>query len=297
MRTAAIYTTYFPDGDLRTRMLPVTRHCEKTIVFDNTPGGHRFVRDEMKDVVFLQDGRNKGLGAALNLGIEEARRLGCQAAVLFDQDSGPSSEFVGSILAALRSSGSRAIVAPVLVDDENPDDLRLRKTGKPMLSDASELETSGMCFMLDELSREDRFTEDFFLDLVDYDWCWKLLASGWKVRRVDSLCMAHRFGNRQDTFLGCPYHVYEPIRHYFQFRDTLKLVVHPHAPWRSRVRLVSNLPAMLLLHPLLLDRGPERLRWMPAGIRDAARGVSGIGAACHELGAKAERMHLRESGR
>jgi rhamnosyltransferase len=279
---AAVYTTYYPDKNFRSRIAGVVAICEAVIVVDNTPGGHDFSEDEAKDLIILQDGRNKGLGAAINLGLVEVRQQGLEAVVLFDQDSSPSPEFIQRLSEALTTAGSKAIVGPVLVDDAT--------TGQQMscaigveLKAVTALPTSGMCFNLSELPNDAQFTEDYFLDFVDFDWCWKLRAKGWKIYKIKSLQMLHRLGLAQNSFLGRTYHVPSPFRHYFQFRDTLKLIIRKNVPTYSRLRLLAILPIKFLVYPFLLDRGVERFRWMLLGIRDGVLGVPGAGAAASKL--------------
>lgn len=282
-RVAAIYTTYHPDDGFRQRIRHVVEHCALTIVVDNTPGGHAFGSDQTNGLQLLQDGHNKGLGAALNLGLAEALRQNCSAVVLFDQDSSPPSNFIESLVLGLAATGPRAIVGPLLVDDAYADTAAFAATENLIFDDVTCVATSGMCFYLEALQPSDRFSEELFLDFVDFDWCWRLREQGWRICQLRSLPMPHRLGLAQRTFLGLTYHVPAPFRHYFQFRDTLKLATRGYVPLYSRVRLSAILLPKLLIYPLLLDRGFERLCWMLRGIRDAARAVSGIGAAAVKL--------------
>jgi rhamnosyltransferase len=240
-------------------------------------------------LTLLQDGRNKGLGAALNAGLNEALRQGCDAVVLFDQDSSPPRGFIEALFQGLSAAGPRAVVGPLLIDDAGTAVAPPPPGGAPALDEVTCIATSGMCFHLDGLRSDERFTEDFFLDFVDFDWCWRLRAQGWRICRLRSLPMPHRLGLAQRKFLGLTYHVPAPFRHYFQFRDTLKLVTRRHVPMYSRVRLSVILLPKLIVYPFLLDRGLERLRWMLRGIRDAIRAVPGIGAAAARLQGAAPR--------
>ena len=288
-RIAAIYTTYLPDEHLRERIQHVVARCATTIIVDNTPGGHRFAPGQVEGLVVLQDGRNKGLGAALNLGLAEARRQNCDAVVLFDQDSSPQADFIESLFRGLASAGSRAVVGPLLVDDAQQGGNASAGQVTPEFDEVSCIATSGMCFRLDGLQASDRFTEDFFLDFVDFDWCWRLRQQGWRICRLRTLAMPHRLGLAQRQFIGLTYHVPAPFRHYFQFRDTLKLATRSYVPAYSRLRLSAILLPKLLVYPFLLDRGLERLRWMLRGIRDAVRAVPGVGAAAAKLQGPAPR--------
>ncbi len=287
-RIAAIYTTYHPDQDFRHRIRHVIDHCSVVIIVDNTPNGHIFATGQIDGFVLLQDGCNKGLGAALNLGIDEAIRQSCDAVVLFDQDSSPQPDFISSLINGLTAAGPRAVVGPLLFDQvknnatsniikNNMNDQKANVS--LVLEDVSFIATSGMGFRLMELTQQEKFTENFFLDFVDYDWCWRLREKGWRIYRLSSLPLAHSLGLAQRSFMGITYHLPETYRHYFQFRDSLKLITRSYVPFLSRVRLFIILLPKLVVYPILLDSGLERLRWMLRGIRDAIRSVPGVGAA------------------
>ena len=288
-KIAAIYTTFNPGSGFGTRICDVVKCCAVTIVVDNTPGGFSFRADDIGGIILLQDGRNKGLGAAINIGINEAVRQGCNVVVLFDQDSSPRSDFISVLLNQLSTMDPRSIIGPTLLDDENI----LTETISPFSSQSIVLReevtciaTSGMCFRVDSLELHDRFTEDFFLDFVDFDWCWRMRSKGWRVFRLTSLKMPHRLGLGQRRLLGLTYHIPSPFRHYFQFRDTLKLIKLSYVPLYSRLRLLAILPPKIIVYPFLLDHGLERLKWMLKGVRDAFFNVQGIGAATAKLEGK-----------
>jgi GT2 family glycosyltransferase len=50
------------------------------------------------------------------------------------------------------------------------------------------LPTSGMIFPADALAPADVFAEDFFLDLVDFEWCWRLHQGGLSLPALSSRC-------------------------------------------------------------------------------------------------------------
>jgi rhamnosyltransferase len=282
-RIAAIYTTYRPDAAFRDRVAPLAARCQAVIVVDNTPGGHDF--GHCPELTLLQDGRNKGLGAALNQGIRQAREMGCDAVILFDQDSTPGPDFLQALADGLQSlGGQRCAVGPLMLDDSV-----LETSGLPEITPEVKarpvtcLATSGMLFPIGDLLPEDQFSEEFFLDFVDFDWCWRMGQKGWRLFKLGNVPMAHRLGLAQRSVLGMHYHVPAPYRHYFQFRDTLRLLTFRHVPLYSKVRLGALLPPKFLVYPFILDRGLERMTWMLKGIRDFLLRRWSVGAAAARL--------------
>ena len=234
----------------------------------------------------MQDGRNKGLGKALNLGIARAGELGCDVVVLFDQDSTPSASLLTSLLSCLAQvDPAHSVVGPTHLDDRGPElTLRPSRPGGSLVPMTC-LPTSGMLFSVADWSGSPHFSEELFLDLVDFDWCWRMRDLGWHFYKAIDVTMPHRLGLAQRKLFGLVFHVPAPYRHYFQFRDTLRVVPRPYVPLYSKVRLLGLLPLKLLAYPWLLDRGLERLRWMLLGMADAFRGRGGAGAAAARLGA------------
>lgn len=288
VRLSAVVTTFRPDPGFVSRFATLLAQCDHVFVVDNTPGGHPFPALP-PGFHLVQDGVNHGLGPALNRGVLLAKERGADHVVLFDQDSTPAPQIVARLLSVWRSArarlGDRCAVGPTHVDDVTG--ARSEPRGRSPVAaeyvEATCLPTSGLLFPLRDIGADTLFASDLFLDLVDFEWCWRQRRAGWRFLRATSVALVHRFGIEERRFAGWRFHVPAPYRHYFQFRDTLRLVWRPYVPTYSRWRLVCVLPVKLLVYPVILDHGAERLRWMVRGVRDALRGVTGIGAASDRL--------------
>ena len=95
--------------------------------------------------------------------------------------------------------------------------------------------------------------------------------------------MRHRLGISEYKFMGIIFHIPEPYRHYFQFRDSLNLLFLNHVPLYSKLRLTLILIPKIFIYPLILDRKSERFCWMIKGIIDFALRVKGLGSAFSKL--------------
>lgn len=282
----AIITAYKPDPGFRERFLPLLTACDKVVVVDNTPGGHRSF-DLPSQFIVIQNLENLGLAVALNAGLREARLLEADTVILFDQDSTPSAAFVDEMLGALAHAktawGAKCGVGPTHVDDAllNKDApvASARPHDTASLKTVTCLPTSGLTLNLTALALDETFSDEFFLDLVDFEWCWRLRTRGWTFLRTRDVQMFHRLGVEERQLLGLTFHVPAPYRHYFQVRDTLRIVFRSYVPNYSKLRLVGVLPLKALVYPFVLDQGFERLAWMGRGVWDFVRNVGGIGAA------------------
>ena len=221
---AAIVTAYRPDDQLFARFAPLLARCSHVFVVDNTPSGHLFGPAPSGFVVH-QDGVNKGLGPALNTGIEHARRSGADAAILFDQDSTPALDLIQQLIAAwidVSRRGACCCIGPAYVDDSRIGAAD-EGQGREGLTEVTCLPTSGMVVPIAALSSSDGFAAELFLDFVDFEWCWRLGRRGWRFYRAPAIRMFHRLGLEQRHWMGLTFHVPSPYRHYFQVRDALRL--------------------------------------------------------------------------
>jgi rhamnosyltransferase len=291
MTIVAIITAYKPDSGFRIRFLPLLGVCDTVIVVDNTPGGHKAF-DLPKGFCVIHNMQNLGLAPALNAGLREAQRLHARAVILFDQDSTPSRSFVTDMLAALEEArslfGDRCCVGPTHLDDSTVADVQSAVDMAPRAGITSSnvvtcLPTSGITFDAGLLMPDEFFSDEFFLDLVDFEWCWRLRAGGWTFARTSQVRMRHRLGVEERRCFGVTFHVPAPYRHYYQVRDSLRLLFKTYVPTYSKLRLVGILPLKALVYPFILDRGLERLSWMIRGGLDYFRKVRGVGAASAQL--------------
>lgn len=283
-KSAAIYTAYKPDSNFEKRIQVVADQVELIIIVDNTPGGHDFDSSVRNRFVVLQDGINKGLGVAINKGLECAKNHGCDAVILFDQDSTPDDGVVYTLFQVLNECDANCIVGPTLIDDEKNSAIDLiRFENNCTVTPKECIPTSGMAFRLDGLPNDIAFSEELFLDFVDFDWCWRLKEKGWRIYQVSGIYMLHRLGLAQKKILRLTYHVPTPVRHYFQFRDGLRLIGMQHVPIYSKIRYTCILIPKILVYPLILSNGLLRLKWMLLGIKDYILGVKGVGAAARVL--------------
>lgn len=288
-----VITSYQPPLDLWQRCAKLRAQAAAVIVVDNTPGGIAEPVGEY-GIELISDGINKGLGRALNIGIRKAIEMECSWLVLFDQDSKAPDGYCDRMLEEFTRVSAAveqplAALAPTFIDDETEtraQSLRER-FGFGVAEDfvlSSALATSGLMVDVKSFHAVGQFNEEYFLDFVDFDWCWRARKIGYALARTHRVSVHHRLGLGQRTLFGFHYHVPADYRHYFQFRDTLFILFSSEAPLYDRLRLISLLPIKLLIHPILLGHGGTRLRWMAAGVRDFLLGRRAIGAAYKKIG-------------
>lgn len=286
-----IVTSYKPPDDLWVRYNRICECVRGVIIIDNTPGGT--LRPDYFEGLLVSKGANRGLGAAINIGIHTALEMGVKWIALFDQDSSVPTDFLQRMIQEYdyiekHEKISIAAISPMFIDDSTQhvsESLRQRILGrKKRYCRVYSLATSGMLISAESLQTIGGFSEELFLDFVDFEWCWRASRSGYALFKSKQVFLLHRLGLGQRNFFGIRYHIPAEYRHYFQFRDTLNLLFIGYAPLYDRLRLLVLLPMKLLCYPFILDHGLQRLGWMLLGIRDWATGNKGIGSAKKRIG-------------
>lgn len=232
-------------------------------------------------------GGNHGIGFAQNQGIDCAIRDGATHVLLMDDDSLPAPDMVHHLMRALTDQASIAAAGP------NYADARRRQTRSPFFRmqwsgihrltphvggeacDVDYLISSGMLIPVAVLQRVGPMREDFFIDWVDVEWCFRARRLGYALRGVFDARMEHRVGGDIVRVLGREVALHPPWRHYYQVRNLVLLFRAPGLP--ARVRWAMAIRQIQRLGAILLAVSPRRdyIRSWVQGLVDGLRGRTG----------------------
>lgn len=240
---------------------------------------------------FLNDGSNPGLGIAYNRMAEAARAAGAAELLIFDQDSSPPPGMLQRLRAtraALRAAGERpAIVGPLAVSADEGAGFKPPRTfpsaavrAQGTAWPAEFVISSGSLLDLDAFAAVGGFREDFFIDAVDIEWCFRAWARGWSCWIESAVRMPHRLG--QGTIrlpvVNMRLTRQPPSRLYTYVRNQVAMLGLPHTPRRWKLRL---LPHMAVQAAVYLAASPGQrgvvLRAFRQGLADGLRGHLGAG--------------------
>lgn len=289
----AVVISFNPELPLLTRLLEqLERNACDFIVVDNASDNGAEIQTEAsrlahaREVILLQS--NIGQAAALNQGIGRARALGYSGVFLFDQDSGIDNDFCARMLQSWQSAAAHspvpvAAVGPRLVVPEtgrripfrtfdSPFDRREHGVqGDPELIRAGFLITSGSLLSMAALDAIGPMREDYFIDNVDLEWCFRAHARGFGLVGTDRTRLHHRIGLASDSLLVRKGLVvqHSALRFYYSSRNRLHLHRQAHAPavWVVKDRLRFALKTLYLL----LTSDQRRAYWdnLRRAFRDA----------------------------
>jgi rhamnosyltransferase len=296
----AIVVSYHPERDVLRGVLAAARpQVERLVVVDNgsSPETVQWLVDlaRIQNFHVLPLGRNLGIASAHNAGIAWAREKRSTHVLLLDQDSTPEQRMVEELLRAdreLRCGGEKvSAVGPQYRDMSAGHASFFVRFGlfrfvrvycEPgscaQRIPADFLISSGSLISMDTLTAIGGMDEALFIDHVDTEWFLRARHRGYRAYGVCDAVMTHSLGSgTARMWLGRWRHVarHSPLRHYYNFRNSLLLYRRPYAPGLWVVGDVARLAGLLLFHGLYTPPRRQQLRMMLKGIADGVRGRVG----------------------
>ena len=272
----AVIVTYNSDPARLLSLLKVLSQQCAVLVVDNST--QDISRNAIRvvciqgEVSYLPLGDNLGIARAQNLGIAWARDRAVSDILLMDDDSIPPQSFVSDLLKARASCQIQPMVISARTVDVNGQDISncpvQNLTG---LSPCSDLTSPGALIPVVVFDRVGYFDDSLFIDCVDFDWGWRALALGVPLMLCDSVIVQHRLGEGSRLGLKIP----NPIRHYYQYRNVLRMIVRSEAPIGWRLSQLIKLPVKLIMIGLVADKKIARLRYAALGVVDFIIGRTG----------------------
>lgn len=283
----AVIVTFNPDStdfaglqsDLIAEGLPY-------VVVDNASAT---VPDVVNAEAVITNQVNQGLGAALNAGISAVRARGYQSVLLLDQDSRLSAGFVEGMqraLAEARMLGSKvSAVGPILKHPETGAVQSFRMVDRLFYRHSQRVEgtkglywvdfliTSGSLISLQALADIGPMREDYFIDNIDLEWCFRARAKGYQAYGTDHCCLLHRIGEAHPNALvrrGLV-KMHSPERVYYSTRNRFHLYGQAHAGWLWKCRDFPRFLSKTGFLVLFSTQRKEYLKNTIAGLRDARR--------------------------
>jgi len=259
---------------------------------DSAVNGLRSLVAQVSNASLVVNKENLGLSAALNQGVRMLRTLAPQArlALLLDQDSLPepgSIEALGEAHDALVAQGHRVgAVGPQLRDVDTGlmhgfhqmTHWRWLRAFPPTTANqpvpVANLNGSGTLMRIEVFEQQGGLDEALFIDHVDTEWSFRLLAAGFGLWGVPQAVFTHRMGRRGLRFWMFGWRVWperSALRHRYLFRNTLWLMRRPYVPrvWKAWAAVKVMLTAVL--HGVFDRDRRAQLAGMWEGVREGWR--------------------------
>jgi len=232
----AIVVTYHPDSDFAARSSEVLKQVGALVIVDNGSSVsavamlREFAANPMITLMLNSD--NVGVARALNIGMRTAAALGFEWTLLLDQDSRVDDRMVETLLAVYADFPDQdglAVVGSGFRDlnvEEQPND------GLSTWQEVKSVITSGSLIPMRVHAAVGPFREEFFIDSVDIEFCYRARAKGYRVIKTRAALMSHSIGAiTRHTVFGINKWTFNhsPERRYYIARnDTVLLHEYGH---------------------------------------------------------------------
>jgi len=288
-KAGTVMVFYRPDADCvaRANRLVEAAPC---VVIDNTETAQDAALLGLDPRIrYVANGANLGVATAINQGIELLIAQGCASAILFDQDSEPSSQLLSELPRVLSEELARgrrvALVGPAYEDARlggvapfvRFDWFRLQRIAPVgnMPIEVDFLISSGSCINLDSWRSVGPMDGGLFIDFVDLEWCVRAKAKGYEVLGVPFVRLTHELGGEPIRILGRVYPGHSATRHYYMFRNAIALFGRAYVPRTWKSMELMRLPVRLAIYGLFMTPRVEHVRMAMLGVWHGLRGKRG----------------------
>ena len=289
---ATIIITYNPDiGKVNNLIRSIVLNKDScVIVVDNNSlniedFSNLFTIDNVVHTVFLED--NLGIAFAQNMGIKKAIELGASHILFFDQDSKISNNFVDDLISDYKKisvdNTKIAAIGPRFIDENKGfyfPALRFNKYGLidkisvediKVPTEVSFLISSGTLVSVDSLKSIGFMKEEFFIDFVDTEWCFRALSMGYKIYMSEKAIMKHSIGDDTLKIFNFNIPVHSGFRRYYRIRNLFFMWKMPYIPKILVAKLmVTNFVIQILLF-LLKDKKLDYIKFYLKAIKDGVK--------------------------
>jgi rhamnosyltransferase len=296
-RIAALVVTHFPDQAFPERLNRLLAQVERVVIVDNGSDAASLVAVQRASdhiyVSVIRNAENRGIATALNQGLALLAAEGYDWVFTSDQDSVAVEGCIAALIDTLARDPDAAGVALVGANRDEGDArghrwLRPRKrppffervTCDRIDSDGVTLViTSGALMSVAAFRDLGSFSEELFIDLVDFEYCLRARKSGYRILVSCAARLLHTVGARAPAQLAgmtlSPTH-HGPLRKYYLFRNAVAVMrkhgaTFPH--WL--VYQVAALLEILLGIVLVEERKLPKLRACVIGTWDGILGRTG----------------------
>ena len=280
--THALVTLYNPSEKEFNNCRILSQQVDTVILCDNSQESHETVFQNEKNIIYITKNENLGLGAAFNVALKNDTYgwKDDDLIIFFDQDSQIGEGYIQALQDEYRKIETLipnlGCLGPVFYNTSNgrTERPRQKKNITDETYEVSNTITSSLMMRYGNLKRIDFWNEKVFLDLADWDLCWRMQKAGMVCCMTEKVVLHHSVGNGEKKVGPIKLRVGQPFREY-QTRDALYLLQENYVPLKMRLRLIANVTIRPVVHYLMLDDKKSRMKFIRRGINDYKKGVHG----------------------
>ncbi|MBP3817757.1 MAG: glycosyltransferase [Butyrivibrio sp.] len=200
----------------------IISNINKIIIVDNGSDNYDNIQNLCThyEIEIIENEKNLGIATGLNQLLLYAKKNGFKYLLTLDQDSVVKSNVL-NVNRKLFCIEEIAIITPQILD-RNSDILQF--SNDDVVIDVDWCITSGSVMNIDKCINVGPFDEKMFIDIVDFDYCYRVKKAGYRIVKNFAYCLLHELGEgfEEKKF---PLHIivshHKPIRHYYFVRNCI----------------------------------------------------------------------------
>lgn len=241
-----------------------------------------------KNFELINLGNNYGIGFAQNIGITNLIKNNFKYVILVDQDTELPRNYVNTVLPFFTKEVS--CISLNLFDNNKKkysgfikrsfffrNSINKSENNFELLSRETVTETmsSGMIIDLKKIKKIGLMNEDFFLDWIDFEWCWRSHNHGYKIIGFKNIAASHFLGMKSIKFLNYKFHIHELLRYYYIVRNGIYISFYSKINLMWKINIFVNTLRYILGYLLLVSNKKILIKYILLAIYHGSFGILG----------------------
>lgn len=253
LKIISVIVLYKPDSHILFNLCEVlSSNMISVILMDNSISDKSELANlnQLTGIRIVELFDNLGIARAQNLGINLAIENNADAILFFDQDSHIDSSILNDLIFCI-SNPEVNVCAPVFIDVDTGIFLPIIKIDKFGLlskvydqnndTDNSLVISSGLLVKLEVFKTVGFMNEDYFIDYVDTDFCFRCFSKNVKITVVEKAVMKHSIGKKMILIFGFHFSIHNPQRVYYQIRNCFIFCRKDYVPLFFKLREIISI--------------------------------------------------------
>lgn len=275
-KVVSIMTMYYPQPIHIENAKKISNQSDLLIVCDNTPDYKENPFTKIKNIKYLPFGENLGLSKAFNRALlsKDINWKDDDYVIFFDQDSIIPEGHIQALIDEFTNLNNQnegiGCLGPVYFDlSTNQEEIpHFKKFINDQSMKVSSIVTTSMLSQYKKLKSIDFWNENIFLDMADWDICWRFHEKDMNVYLTYASVIHHNVGHGMRRIGPFRLRIGQAFREYYQTRECLYLFFKRYVPIKYKIRFVGMLTVRPVLHLLFLDNKSNRLKYILRGVKD-----------------------------
>lgn len=281
LNVVSLVTLFHPTEDVRGNIIALANQVTIVILIDNTPNvDNSSIFFDLVKCIYVKNNSNLGLSKAFNSVMSLDVVKFSDFLLFMDQDSCIPSGHLTALLSDYELLSKRhkvGCIGPVYFDTNtskfivNAD----REYIGENTSSVKTIITSSMLTTYNALRDVNFWNDSIFLDLADWDLCWRLRARGYLVILTSSTRLTHTLGKSVKRVFGVNFRYNSSLRLYYSVRDSIKIIFKSYVPLKYKIRFLISMTVLPFVQLILFPNKKMRLRHLLKAYYHGVKGIDG----------------------